>query len=333
MVPLQQTQLMPSIHISTIGSIMNYQLDTATQSSIEQRISELFNKEDFEKWLKAPSLYEADISSLAEQAKNCLIDLFPDSLVSTLQQFNNIPDPQMLIIKKLPFVGSNASTEAECFLLGVSALMNMKPFTYKSEHQGRLLHHVKANAKYEYSRSALSSRAELGLHVENAFDSNRPDNMALYCLVGDPGAKTTFYSISKLQSNLNLDLQERIMSVGKENQFIFEHPESHLSGTPGQGALFFETNQERVGTRFTSLLVKGQTEDAQKLIVDIGDFFKSEKGRADGYCLEKGDLILWSNHTILHGRSAYEPNYQPDKHRFLVRMYLSNDKNLPYSRD
>lgn len=330
---MQQTQLMPSIHISTVGSIMNYQLDTAKQSLSEQNIAKSFNQEDLKKWLKAPDLYEPDLLSSAQQAKTYLLDLFPDSLVSTLQQFNNMADPQMLIIKKLPFIGSDACIMAEWILLGLSALMGMKPFTYKNEHQGRLLHHVKPNVKDEYSRTALNSRSELGLHVENTFDPNRPDNMALYCLVGDPGAKTTFYSVSKLRSNLDLDLQELLISVGKENQFVFHPGESHSRGIPDQGALFFDMNDGRFGTRFTSLSMEGQTENAQKLVHSIKDFFNSEKGRADGYCLESGDLILWSNHTILHGRTAYEPNYQPDKHRFLLRMYLSNNQNLPCLRD
>jgi len=52
---------------------------------LKKRISKLFNKEDLEKWLKASSLYEDEISSLAQQTKACLIDLFPDSFVSTLQ--------------------------------------------------------------------------------------------------------------------------------------------------------------------------------------------------------------------------------------------------------
>ncbi len=312
---------------------MNYQLDAITQISIEQNISKLCNKEDLEKWLNAPSLHEADISSLAQQAKTCLIELFPESLIFTLQHFDTTANPQVLIIKKLPFIGPDASTMAECFLLGVSALMNMNPFTYKNEHQGRLLHHVRANVNYEYSRTSLSSRRELGLHVENAFDPNRPDKMALYCLVGDAGAKTTLYSVSKLQSSLDVHLQEDLMSVGKENQFTFEHPESHSDGIPGQGALFFDMNNGQFGTRFSSFFVKGQSQDAQKLVLDIQDFFKSEKGRADGYCLESGDLILWSNHTILHGRSAYAPDYRPDKQRFLIRMYLSNNQDLPYLRD
>ena len=312
---------------------MNYQLDAATQSLMKQKFSKLCNKEDLEEWLKAPNLYEADISSLAEQVKTYLLDIFPDSLVSTLQQVNNMDDPQMLIIKKLPFLGSDVCIMAECFLLGLSALMKMKPFTYKNEHQGRLLHHLKPNVDYEHSQTALNSRSQLGLHVENSFDPNRPDYMALYCLVGDPGAKTTFYSVSKLRSNLDRDLQELFISLGKENQFVFNPGKSHISGIPDQGPLFFDMNDGRFGIRFTSLSMKGQTENAQKLVHSIEDFFNSEKGRADGYCLEPGDLILWSNHTILHGRSAYEPNYQPDKHRFVIRMYLSNNPNLPYLRN
>jgi len=167
----------------------------------------------------------------------------------------------MLIIKKLPFIDPDASIMTECFLLGVSVLMNMKPFTYKNEHKWCLLHHVKADVKYEYSRTALSSQVELSLHVENAFDPNRLYNQSLYCFVSDPGSKTTFY---------------------------FEHPHSHTSGTPDQDTLFSDMDDRRFGTRFSSSLVNGQTEDVRKLIHNIEDFFKNEKGQPDGYCLEIG---------------------------------------------
>lgn len=148
-------------------------------------------------------------------------------------------------------------------------------------------------------------------------------------VVSDSGAKTALYSVSKLQSNLDPDLQELLTTVGRENQFVFEPGTSHSSGIPDRGALFFDRNDGRVGIRFILLSMKGGSENAQKLVLRIKEFFDSEMGRADGYSLKSGDLILWSNHTILHGRSAYEP----DKRRFLIRMYLSNDQSLPCLRD
>ncbi|CAF2028624.1 unnamed protein product [Rotaria magnacalcarata] len=314
-IPIRWTRRMASVRISTVGWISKYDIDSST------------------KWITAPNLYTTDIFHLSQRVKNHLINLFPKSLVSDLQQFKNMSDPQMLLIKNLPFIGSEAFPMAECFLLGVSALMSMKPFTYKNEHQGRLFHHIAPNPKYEYSQTALSSRAELELHTENAFDPNRPVNMGLYCLIGDPGAKTTFYSVSKLQSKMNLDLKERLIFIGKKHEFIFEHPESHSSGRSDYGALFFDMTNGQLGTRFCAAFAKGQTERAQKLKLEIRNFLLSENNHPNGYYLEAGDLILWSNYTVLHGRSTYAPNYRPNMQRFLIRMYLTNDQSLPYLRN
>ena len=47
--------------------------------------------------------------------------------------------------------------------------------------------------------------------------------------------------------------------------------------------------------------------------------------------LERGDIQLLNNHTMLHNRSEYKEYEEPEKRRHLLRMWLApdNERELP----
>ncbi|CAF1510840.1 unnamed protein product [Didymodactylos carnosus] len=316
--------------ISSVGPIETYKVDA--QTPLKSAIENLSQNVQLTQWMAAPATYEYAINEIRQKSHQVLIQYLPDTLLCQLQQFNERSIPQMLIVTGLPFDGLQETELAECFLLGLSSIMNMKPFTYKNEYNGRLLHHVKPDVKHEYSKMGVNSKANLDLHVENAFDPCRPDCMALYCLTGDQAAKTTLYSVTKLLSKMDKSLSDQMESIGKKNEFLFQHPQSFSAGKADVGALIFELPKGETAIRFSTPL-SGRSEEAERLKEQLQRFFNTEEGRPDGYCLQRGDLLIWSNHTNLHGRTAYAPNYEPSAQRLLVRMFMAIDHTLPLLRD
>lgn len=64
-------------------------------------------------------------------------------------------------------------------------------------------------------------------------------------------------------------------------------------------------------------------DDRERALLDLYD----ETLHAPGACLEMdfapGDVQLLSNHTIVHGRTAFEDHAEPEKRRHLLRLWLS----------
>lgn len=258
------------VEISTVGRVPRYCIPRDVGTRLQHEIIKLCQNNSTHLWIEDPALYEGKIQAIRQEAKLVVMDILPASILSSLETFRDLSDPQMLLIKQFPFAGDDACEAVKCLLLGISAVMKMKPFAYRNEHNGRLMHHIRSNIQLEYSPTALGSRTPLNLHVENAFDPNRPDMLGLYCLTGDSAAKTTFYSVVKMYENVDENLRQRLTSVGmEEEEFLFQHPKSHSTGRIGKGALFFDTADGRKATRYATAYTRGQTERAQTLTTDL----------------------------------------------------------------
>lgn len=322
---------METITISTVGDVCIYTMDNC--EGLKHDISNVAKENNVQMWLSDPMKYENEIDALREEVKIILMKHLPQSLVTVLGSFPDISGEKILIVKQLPFERPEEYNLVEIFLLGISNLMPAKPFSYKDSYRDRFLHHVKPDPSSEYTKTAYSSRGELGLHVENSYDSNRPDSLALYCITGDQHALTTFYSLTKLYENLDPELKNRLDTIGRKNEFLFIVPTSHADRSGcSRNAVIFDQANGQVGIRYSEDYVQPQTPEAEQLKNDLTTFFKSDIGCPSGYCLGTGDLIIWHNHSMLHGRTAFAPNYQPNAGRFLIRMFLSHNLELPYQR-
>jgi hypothetical protein len=292
--------MMTITDISTVGRIETYDIETS--ASFKSDIESLCEDVQLTLWLVEPTTYLDEIINIRQKSQQIVMKYLPEALLREFEQFNLRPVPQMLIIKQLPFEGPQESELTECFLLGISGVM--KPFTYKNEHNRRLLHHV------------------------------QPDSMALYCLIGDPAAMTTLYSLAKLYSNVDKNLRDQLESVSRSNEFIFKNPQSFTDGKVDEGALIFDLANGEKTIRFDKPLhLYGRTDEAQRLTEQLLHFFNTKEGRPDGYSLQRGDMLIWSNHTNIHGRTAYAPDYMPSDKRFVIRMLMASNHALPLSRD
>ena len=161
------------------------------------------------------------------------------------------------------------------------------------------------------------------MHTETPFREFSPDYIALLCLRGDPTgqAKTRVCDIGKIIDSLS-DYDREIL---KSPYFAFEtdNPAIQINGksltspmpiiTIRNGDYVFEYVHDLVAI----------CEDAQKVF----DTLKEKVALSiTNVFLESGDLIIIDNSHMVHGRSAYEPNYD-GKDRWLQRLLLTSRLN------
>jgi alpha-ketoglutarate-dependent taurine dioxygenase len=299
-------------------------------SKLKSQITKLDTLRDFPIWLREPKKYQNEIHDLAKVSGSLLRENLDSDTVESLQscQFD-FPERKMMLIKNFPFSDENDLNYAEQLLLGISNIMNMHPFTYKAEHKGRLLHHIRPTPGFENSATGLSSLTKLPPHIECTFDENRPDWQALYCLIPDNGAKTTFITTERLFQLMPLALRQEIEELGWQDLFEFSPPASHSCGEPNVGSLFYNMPDGSIGTRYSSYRTRGITPESDIVLKKLQNFVTNLD--MDGVNLKAGELLVWSNHTLVHGRTSFKA--KENRRRFLIRMYLEGDLSLPIFRE
>ena len=94
----------------------------------------------------------------------------------------------------------------------------------------------------------------------------------------------------------------------------------------------FDRNDDRVSCRYARSYINGAAEKlAQPLTaqeVAALDYFEAVSRRSDvvlHMAFEPGDIQLLNNYTTLHGRTSYEDHPEPERRRFLYRLWLMLD--------
>lgn len=283
-------------------------------------------------YLEDAKNYKEEIISLQKHNAFVLKNHIQPDILSKIQSINST-DCDFIILKKFPFTDMKNVNEAEQVLIGLSYLLGLKPFSYVSEYQGRLIHQIKPKKEKENDYHSASSMSDLEFHNENSFDNNRPDFLMLYCLKSDKNAATTFLSVRKLFESLSEEQKIRFLSIGLKNIFLHLSSNSHeCNPIKNQSSLFsynLSSKMFPIEMRYSPLTI-GLNQEANDLLVELRsiiDYLKTE------IVLESGDVCIWFNHGYLHGRSAYKPDFNNEKNiRFLLRMFLSRNFNLPMIR-
>ena len=71
--------------------------------------------------------------------------------------------------------------------------------------------------------------------------------------------------------------------------------------------------------------------DAQREALELFHQVTQEPGMALEFDLQPGDMLLASNHTIMHGRTEFEDSPEPSNRRHMLRLWLTipNGRPLP----
>ncbi len=271
--------------------------------------------------------FDVDLVRLAADGKAAL----PGTLAAQVDAFRTSPPPAgCMLLKGLP-VGELPPTPAlptdpvdksnatEVLLLTFASLLG-EPVGYQPEHGGDVVQNIVPVEKSSASQTSTSSKVDLMFHTEAAFHPHRPRYLLLFCLRGDPDARTTVASIHSALPFLPADVidvlfQPRFRCAVDESYLhgrsnVLGAPIAVLTGTLVDPAMVFDQD-----------LMVGMDEEAEEALAALGHALSEHH---DGVVLESGDLIIIDNQMVVHGRSPFTARFDGTD-RWLQRAFVVED--------
>lgn len=255
----------------------------------------------------------------------------PAGMRSRLEAFRNSPPPAgCMLLQGLP-VGDLPPTPAEptspvsksnateLRLLAMAAVLG-EPVGYLPEHGGDVVQNIVPVRAEATSQTSTSSRVDLMFHTEAAFHPHRPRYLLLFCLRGDPQARTTTASI---QASLPR-IDPYVLDVLFEPRFRCAVDESYLHGRsnvlgPPSAILSGERSDPRMV--FDQDLMVGIDEEAEEALQILGESLSAHRSSV---VLEPGDLLVIDNDMVVHGRSPFDARFDGTD-RWLQRAFVIED--------
>ncbi|MFJ4922006.1 TauD/TfdA family dioxygenase [Streptomyces sp. NPDC088725] len=201
-----------------------------------------------------------------------------------------------------------AATVRQDFWLALVTAQLGDPVGWSSLQDGRLFNDILPIAGEEREQTGHSSEADLALHIEDCFSTERCDALALLCLRNHDRVPNSLVSAAAL------DLASLDLDTLFAPRFLIMPDSEHLrrvAGTP------------EASGRLSPLMFGSR--DAPYLCVDLpytrplpGDeraakALEGLAGQLDGSAttltLAEGDLLLVDNYRALHGRGTFRPRY------------------------
>lgn len=260
---------------------------------------------------------------------------FPAALSKALLPFTGDPAaPGVLIIHNAPIdprlpptpTDGGPSSEkrthiAEGMLLAVARHAG-EPGTFHGLKPG-LIHDVAPVPGGEDTQSNEGSRRRFGFHTESAFSEHRPSHVALICLRTDHEgvAETTFASARAACKRL----PPETLAILRKPLFTTRAPESfkeaHRSGQESTAVPVVLGEEGAVPElRLNFQSTKGVGDEAQAALDALKEALEHPDVRFS-VKLRPGDLVLFDNRKLVHGRSSFQPRFDGTD-RWLMRAYV-----------
>ena len=185
------------------------------------------------------------------------------------------------------------------------------PISYAQEQNGRLIQDIFPIQKTETQQISSSSKVDLQLHTETAFHPYKPDNLLLLCLRGDPDASTTYALLDEIMTELSADtidvLTKPWFTTSIDDSFrVNGERDMHLTLSVLRSKIDLETQKTSYEITYDAALMQGTNSDAIDALEKLTDAI-SKKVR--DVTLDYGDLLVFDNRTMIHGRRAFKPRY------------------------
>lgn len=222
-----------------------------------------------------------------------------------------------------PTAAIDKTNATELQLLTIASLLG-EPVGYLPEHGGDVVQNIVPVRESAARQTSTSSKVDLMFHTEAAFHPHRPRYLLLFCLRGDPQARTTLASISMALPYLAPDvievlLQKRFRCAVDES---YLHGRANLLGSPmAVLAGDLAGGPESPTMVFDQDLMMGIDEEADEALAEFG---RALAAHHDGVVLEPGDLLVIDNDVVVHGRSPFSARFDGTD-RWLQRTFVVDD--------
>ena len=179
------------------------------------------------------------------------------------------------------------------------------PAAYKQEQNGRLIHNLIPQKKYETDQISGSSKKELELHTESAFHPYKPSHLHLLCLRGDENAATTYANIEDILPQLSQAemeiLQQPLFLTGVDQSF-------KLNNEPSSDQMIYPLRKKAENWEmcYDGELTTGINLFASEALEAMR---KAIKNVTKEITLKKGQLLIIDNTTTIHGRKPFQARY------------------------
>ncbi len=218
-----------------------------------------------------------------------------------------------------PTAPTTKSDPTELRLLTVASVLG-EPVGYLPEHGGDVVQNIVPVQSSATSQTSTSSTVDLMFHTEAAFHPHRPKYLLLFCLRGDPQARTTVASIHAALPYLHRDVIDVLFdrrfrcavdeSYLHDRQNVLGEPIAVLTGTVADPSMVFDQD-----------LMVGMDEEADEALHLLGEALQAHH---TSVTLEPGDLLVLDNDMVVHGRSPFAARFDGTD-RWLQRAFVIAD--------
>jgi L-asparagine oxygenase len=208
---------------------------------------------------------------------------------------------------------------SELTLLTVGRLLG-QPVGYLPENNGNVVQNIVPTREGADRQVSTSSSVNLAWHTEAAFHPHRPRFLLLFCLRGDPAARTTLCSVREVVDSLPLRTRALLASP----LFRTRADESYVraSARPlGRLTPVLGGDMSRPTLVFDADLMVGQSRAAQEALDQLVAAIEASH---TSVVLTPGDLLVVDNTVSVHGRSPFTPRFDGTD-RWLQRTFVVPD--------
>jgi Taurine catabolism dioxygenase TauD, TfdA family len=206
---------------------------------------------------------------------------------------------------------AKATAVSESILLAVALLIG-RPYGHAGQRAGAIIQNIRPRREDAYKHLGTGSAIELIWHTEDAQAEVNCDFIGLFCLRGDPGARTF---ISRVDVS---DLPKDIVEELEKKQFVIRSDESYSGYSVKTIVSVLSQYKNKLTVRYDPPYTKFLSQRASIALGELTNYINS---KAVSVTLKSGDLLLIDNKTSVHGRSKFAPRYD-DTDRWLQRIAI-----------
>ncbi len=261
-----------------------------------------------------------------------IVQAMPPELVRALVRFRTYGSPDEAIVVRgvLPPDADYGPTpehwslraqhkpsfESEFCLAGVTTLLG-DLFSFSSEHEGNLIQNVVPQKADPFAQTTYGSATFLEWHVEHAFADMRSDYTALLCLRGHPEAATTIAPVR------DIAIDEPHRSVLFEPRYLVAPDDEQQCGQVQHGPVAVLTGSpEDPFIRLDPLFMRPCDPRDHVAAAALHHVVERVPAAARQHVLIPGDLLVFDNRRVVHGRTAYTPRFDGTD-RWLQKGFIS----------
>ena len=248
-----------------------------------------------------------------------LVDFADSPPRSGVLLLRNLPVGQLPATPPTPTTATTKDSASEFVLLTVARCLG-QPVGYQPEHNGSIVQNIVPVKATQDRQISTSSKVTLQYHTETAFHPHRPRYLLLFCLKGDPNARTTYVSIYDVLEHLSPGTVE----VLRQPRFRTAVDESFMQGRPSRlldPMPIVSGSHDNVTFVYDADLMIGIDSEAQDALEELARVVGQHERHV---VLEPGDLLVIDNNVAVHGRSPFTPRFDGTD-RWLQRTFVVCD--------